>query len=53
MIRLVSRRPACQPLAARRPSAVGRRRQAQVALGIDGIITDAVDRYSPGSSVHD
>ena len=22
-------------------------------LGIDGIITDAVDRFSPGSSVHD
>jgi glycerophosphoryl diester phosphodiesterase len=24
-----------------------------LALGIDGIITDAVDRFSPGSSVHD
>jgi len=24
-----------------------------VALGIDGIITDAVDKFSPGSSVHD
>ena len=24
-----------------------------VALGIDGIITDAVDRFAPGSSVHD